>query len=128
LVDAPFQNPAEGSVVEVEVTDPGHPLFGRRFPLVSVSRPSASDGGHVLVAYQDRMLLKLPVAATSLAPWLPRGVPSKLTVEAMLELIALMTEDSGEVPCLSGLNASGRASPRRCGARSPKMSPHSSRR
>jgi hypothetical protein len=127
LVDAPFQNPAEGSVVEVEVTDPGHPLFGRRFPLVSVSRLRASGGGHAFVAYQDRMLLKLPVAATSLAPRLPGGVPSKLTVEAMQELIAL-TEDSGEVPCSSGLNASGHASPRRCGARSPRMSAHSSRR
>ena len=127
MVDAPFQNPTEGGVVEVEVTDPGHPLFGRRFPLMSVSRPHASGGGHALVAYQDCMLLKLPVAATSLAPRLPGRVPSKLTVEAMQELIAL-TEDSGKVPCSSGLNASGHAPPRRCGVRSPRTSPRSLRR
>src|SRR4051794_24259910 len=34
LVDAPFQKPAERGLTEVEVTDPGHPLFGRRFAVV----------------------------------------------------------------------------------------------
>ncbi len=117
----------DGDVIEIEVTDPGHPLFGRRFPLVSVSRPRATSGGHAFVAHQGRMLLKLPVAATSLAPRLPDGMPTKLTVAAVEELIAL-TEDSGVVACSSDPNASGDAPLRGCGARSPKTSQPCSRR
>lgn len=95
--------------------------------MVSVSRPRASGGGHVLVAYRGRMQLRLPVAATSLAPRLPDGGLSKLTVEAMEELIAL-AEDSGGLACSSDPNAFGDVSPRRCGAKSQPTSPHSYRR
>ena len=73
------------------------------------------------------MQLKLPVAATSLAPRLPDGGLSKLTVEAVEELIDL-AEDSGVLACSSDPNAFGDASPRRYGARSQPTSPHSSRR
>ena len=126
-VDTPFQNPAVGNVIEVEVTDVRHPLFGQRFAVVSVSRPRASSGGHVLVAHQGRMQLRLPVAATSLAPQPPGGGLSKLTIEAVEELIAL-AEDSGVLACSSDPNAFGDVPPRRCGARSQPTSPHSFRR
>jgi hypothetical protein len=128
-VNAPFQNPAEGRLVEIEVIEPGHPLFGRRFPVVSVSRPRAtSEGGHALVAHQGRVLLRLPLAATSLAARpLSDGGRSKLTAEAAAELVAL-AEDSEVAACSSGPNASGDAPPRRCGARSPMTSQPSSRR
>jgi hypothetical protein len=128
-VDAPFQKPAERGLTEVEVTDPGHPLFGRRFAVVSVSGPRAPGraGGHILVAHSSRVLLKLPLAATSLVPRPPDVGLSKLSVEAVAELIAL-AEDSEGVTCSSGPNASGTAPPRRCGARSPKTSQPSSRR
>ena len=47
-------------VTEIEVTDPTHPLFGRRFPLRSVSAP-AHGAGHVFVAYRGHMTLRLPL-------------------------------------------------------------------
>ena len=126
-VDTPFQDPAIGDVIEVEVTDLRHPLFGQRFAVVSVSRSRATRDGHVLVAYQGHVQLRLPVAATSLAPRLPDGGLSKLTVEAVEELIAL-AGDSGVLPCSSDPNAFGDAPPKRCGARSQPTSPHCLRR
>ncbi len=73
------------------------------------------------------MQLRLPVAATSLAVRLPDGGLSKLTVEAVEELIAL-AGDSEVLPCSSDLNTFGDAPPRRCGARLQPTSPHSLRR
>ena len=104
-VDTPFQNPVIGDVIEV--TDLRHALFGQRFAVVSVSRPCAT-GGYVLVAYQGRMQLRLPVAATSLALRLPDRGLSKLTVEAVEDLIAL-AGDSEVLACSSDLNAFGDA-------------------
>ena len=115
IIRIPFQDPAVGDVIEIEVTGLRHPLFGQRFAPVSVSRPRASGSGHILVAYQGRMQLRLPVAAASLAPQPPGGGLSKLTVEAVEELIAL-AEDSGGLACSSDPNAFGDAHPRRCGA------------
>ena len=111
----------------VEVIDPRHPLFGRRFTLVSGRRPSTSGSDHVLVVLHGQILLRLPVAATSLAPRPLDEVASKLTIEAVRELIAL-TESSGVEACSSDPGASGSASPRRCGATSPTSLPRSSRR
>jgi hypothetical protein len=96
--------------------------------VVSVSGSRASGAaGHALVAHGGRALLKLPLAATSLVPRPPDAGLSKLSVEAMRELIAL-AEDSEVAACSSGPNASGNAPPRRCGARSPGTSQPSSRR
>ena len=95
--------------------------------MVSVSGPRAASGGHALVAHQGRVLLRLPLAATNLAPRPPDGVLSKLTAEAVAELIAL-TEDGGVAACSSDPDASGDAPPRRCGARSPRTSQPCSRR
>lgn len=94
---------------------------------MSVSGPRATSGGYAFVAHRGRVLLKLPVAATSLAPRPPEAGLSKLTAEAVRELIAL-TEDSGVVACSFGPDASGGAPPKRCGARSPKTSQPCSRR
>jgi len=49
------------------VTDPAHPLFGRRFRVLSISHPPQAPG-HVVVAYRDFMRLRLPVRATDLSP------------------------------------------------------------
>ena len=96
--------------------------------MVSVSGSRASGAvGHALVAHRGRALLKLPLAATSLVPRPPDVGLSKLSVEAVAELIAL-AEDSEGVTGSSGPNASGNAPPRRCGARSPRTSQPSSRR
>src|SRR3954464_14903971 len=83
LVDAPFQKPAERGLTEVEVTDPGHPLFGRRFAVVSVSgpRPPGRAGGQIPAPISGRVLVNLPLAATSLVPRPPDAGLSKLSVE-----------------------------------------------
>ena len=124
-VDAPFHNPADRDSIEIEVTDPRHPLFGRRFLLVSVS--ARRRDGHALVAYRDRVLLKLPIAATSLAPRPSCEPPCKLTREALEELIAL-ADECGVAPCPFDPNASGDACPTNSAPRSPKTSPPSSQR
>src|SRR5829696_5856344 len=62
--DAPVHNPMGA---EIEVTDPGHPLFSRRFRVVSVTR-SPRTQGHVYVAYRGCMQLMIPILATSLRP------------------------------------------------------------
>jgi hypothetical protein len=124
-VDAPFHNPTDRSPIEIEITDSRHPLFGRRLPLVSVS--ARRSDGHALVAYQDRMLLRVPVAATSLARQQPREALSKLTREALEELIAL-ADECGVAACRSDLNASGKACPTNSAPRSSRTSPRSSRR
>jgi hypothetical protein len=124
-VDAPFHNPTAGSPIEIEVTDSRHPLFGRRLPLISIS--ARRSDGYALVAYRGCMLLKLPVAATSLAPRQPYEAVSKLTREALEELIAL-ADECGVAACRSDLNASGDACPTNSAPRSSKTSPRSSRR
>ncbi len=47
--DAPVHNPSGLETAEIEVTDPAHPLFGRRFPVVLVAT-SPRARGHVYVA------------------------------------------------------------------------------
>ena len=88
----PFQNPGEAIAVEpdtatVAVTDPRHPLFGRRFSLHWRSAPPAGDG-HVFVRYRGTLVLRLPTAATSLAPLWPT-LQTKLTLTAVSELVTL---------------------------------------
>ena len=67
----PVHNPLVDDLGEVEVTDPGHPLFGRRFALVS-TRPRPHSVGYIFVAYRDTMVLRIPQAATSLVTPPPR--------------------------------------------------------
>jgi len=73
------------------------------------------------------MLLRLAVAATSLAPRPPDGASTKLTVEAMRELITLTENERGEA-CSFDRGVSGNAPLRPCGAISPTTSPHSLQR
>src|SRR2546422_2404273 len=61
----PLNNPPVDDPTEVEVTDPTHPLFGRRFALLS-TRPRPHSVGYIFVAYRNTMVLRLPHAATSL--------------------------------------------------------------
>ena len=94
---------------EVEVTDPSHPLYGRRFPIHSISR-SAHGPVHVFVIYREHMHLRIPVHATDLAPCPPATVATKLTVEAMEQVISLLME--WQIPC-DDPPASGSDSPHR---------------
>lgn len=88
--NTPFQNPIRENVTEIEVTDPTHPLFGRRFPVLSItSTPTAV--GHIFVAYRGHIVLRIPLLATNLVPPRPRG-QSKLTFAAVIELLAVAAE------------------------------------
>jgi hypothetical protein len=90
------------------VTDPTHPLFGRRFQVLSVSHPPQAPG-HVVVAYRDGMRLCLPVLATDLAPDNLPLLRTKVTPEALRGLLALVKECEG--PCPDHPGASGTDSP-----------------
>jgi hypothetical protein len=90
------------------VTDPTHPLYGRRFQVLSISHPPQGPG-HVVVAYRDFMRLRIPVPATDLVSGnlsLPR---TTLTRAAVLELLALLKEC--EHPCPGPRGQSGAGSP-----------------
>jgi hypothetical protein len=91
-----------------------------------VSRTSSLPGpGHVLVAYRQYMLLRIPVLATSLTPSLP--VPrTKLTLLSVQDLVVLATQC--EVLCPPVPTSSGPASPPNSKRKSVQNSPRSSRR
>jgi hypothetical protein len=110
---------------EITVTDPRHPLFGRRFPIIS-SPASFGVGSRICVAYEGGAILKLAVTATNLS-LVSHNLPvAKLTLEAIRELIRLATE--GERPCPLDPAMSGAASPQTSAASSSMTSPRSCRR
>ena len=78
----------EAPVEEVEVTDPAHPLFGRRFRVLSV-HDSPGLVGHVLVSYRGHMHIRIELRATDLAPFPPALPATKLTSQAVIELTQL---------------------------------------
>src|SRR5215510_7388627 len=71
-LNIPVNNPPVDDPTEVEVTDPAHPLFGRRFALLSTS-PRPHSVGYIFVAYRDTMGLRLPHVATSLVATPPES-------------------------------------------------------
>ena len=70
---------------EITVTDPRHPLFGRRFAVVS-ARASSGIGTQICVAYAGGAVLKLSIAATSLNLARSNLPVAKLTLDAIREL------------------------------------------
>ena len=117
---------SEAEVAEVvTVTDPGHPLYGRRFALTSAAAGSGA-GGYRHVAHRGGKLSRLRVTAQSLHP-LPRGLAgTKLTLEATRELLRLAAE--GEHLCRSAPARSGQACPLTGAASSSMTLPHCSGR
>jgi hypothetical protein len=93
-----FKNPDENDPTEIEVVDPTHPLFGRRFPLISVSSPLHGPG-NVLVSYREYMVLRLPVTSTTLAASRPVN-STKLTYAAVKEFLTI-AEDCEAINALS---------------------------
>ena len=90
-------------MTEIEVTDPTHPLFGRRFPVHSISAPERC-GIYVLVLYRDIFTLRIPLSASNLAP--PRSASfTKLTCDSVAQLIALA--EQCEAICLPDPQTSG---------------------
>jgi hypothetical protein len=106
-----------GKADEIEVTDPTHPLFGRCFRLHAAST-SSRGGGQVWVVYRDHILLRLPLAATSLAR-VPSVVgPIKLTAASVQELVALLQPTPA--PCPARPTNSGADSHPRSSTKSSK--------
>ena len=121
---APLNNPDSQELSEIEITDPTHPLFGRRFPVIARPNfPLRPD--LVVVAYRPSMFLRIPVPATSLITS-PPVARTKLTPAAVSEVVALTTQC--EVLCLSTPTISGGNSRPHSKRRSAKISAPSSRR
>jgi hypothetical protein len=92
----------------VEVIDPTHPLYGRRFPIHSITHPTHGLG-HVFVVYRDHVRLRLPLAATNLAPC-PRPTRSaKFTPESIWQFLLLVQEY--DTSCPNDPTPSGKLSP-----------------
>jgi len=72
-------------VRRVTITDPAHPLYGRRLRVVLIPR-SAGTMGHVFLAGPGDTALRIPIAATSLQP-VPVRPSSKLSLAAIRDLL-----------------------------------------
>jgi hypothetical protein len=82
---------------EVEVVDLTHPLFGRRFALVSVTGALVS-AGYARVQYRPGIVLMLRLPVTSLWPHPERRtLRTKLSIEALAELVGIAGESEGNV-------------------------------
>ena len=82
----------------VTVTDPAHPLFRREFVLVAI-RGSVVNG-HAVVVYRGDTLVRVPVSATDLYPDLPRPPTSKLSLQAIRDLVRLAASGERTIPAV----------------------------
>ena len=72
-----------------------HPLFGRRFALLSVST-SPRAIGYASVIYRNHMQLRIPLSATHLAT--PKELlGTKLTLESVTELVTFTHQCDADV-------------------------------
>jgi hypothetical protein len=72
---------------QITITDPAHPLFRHEFVLVRV-RGSVMNGYAEVVHHGD-ITLRVPVRATSLCPASPCPPTSKLSLQAIRDLLCL---------------------------------------
>ena len=110
---------------EVEVVDPRHPLYGRRYRLISIGKETTTRGAckelFARVHYRFGLTLLLPLGATNLERnGLLCAAPTKLSLDALQDLIALAEESGGTCP--SNLERSGAVCRKRSGRRSQKIS------
>jgi hypothetical protein len=97
-VDAPVLNSALIDDEIIMVVDPTHPLYGRRFPILRLCHAARGDG-FVEVRYRESLRLRVPLAATDRATF-PLALPrTKLTLDAIRQLIALVKECHAPCPC-----------------------------
>ncbi len=97
-------------MTEIEVTDPRHPLFGRRFPVRSIGAPERG-ATYLFVAYREHMTLRIPLTSTNLIA--PRSaIPTKVTFEAVTDLLTLA--EHCEALCPHDQPMSGDAYPQPC--------------
>lgn len=110
---------------EVEVIDPRHPLYGRRYRLISIGKETTTRGAckelFARVHYRFGLTLLLPLGVTNLERnGFLHAAPTKLSLEALQDLIALAEESGGTCP--SNLERSGAVCRNRSGRRSQKIS------
>ena len=116
--DTPRRNNDCPDAAEIVVIDPAHPLYGRRFRLVSME-PAPCPGGMVRVEYRFGLTLRLPLLATSLGPCGAQPVPkAKFSTDAIEDLIVVAGESEGACP--SNLKTSGPPCRRRSVGRAHK--------
>src|SRR5215203_5332506 len=76
---------------EVEVVDPRHPLYGRRYRLISIGKETTTRGAckelFARVHYRFGLTLLLPLGVTNLERNdLPRAASTKLSLDALQDL------------------------------------------
>jgi hypothetical protein len=82
----------------VTVTDPAHPLFRREFVLAAI-RGSVVNG-HAVVVYRGDTLVRVPVSAIDLYPDLPRPPTSRLSLQAIRDLVRLAASGERTIPAV----------------------------
>ena len=97
---------SDGSVT---ITAPGHPLYPRSFELVSVTH-GGRGAGLVEILYRDGITLRVPLNVTSLSVLVEEEPRSKLTANAVRDLLALVKEYES---CLPPPKTSGKRPRRR---------------
>jgi hypothetical protein len=93
LLDPPVR-PKNTRSKQITITDPAHPLYGRSFPLVSVSG-SQHGSGHAYVDDRGRAVLRIAIVATSLHPAPPAIPRSKLSLDAIRDLVHVAFREDG---------------------------------
>ncbi len=88
----------------IEIIDPAHPLYGRRFHVVRLCQP-LHEPGFVDVRYREYIRLRILLSATNQSTSHLALLSTKLTLEAIQQLIALVKEY--QPSCLSHPLASG---------------------
>ncbi|MGD9715071.1 MAG: hypothetical protein AB7V46_23885 [Thermomicrobiales bacterium] len=79
------------------MTDPTHPLFGRRFTVRHITHPPGHPG-YVFVVYRQTLTLRIPLTATDAHPWPLAKTRTKWTPEAVADLLALFPEVPNPCP------------------------------
>jgi hypothetical protein len=118
--DTPIADGDLSGAEEIEVTDPRHPLYGRRFRLLTVTSGVRSIQ-LARVVYRPDIFLLLPISVTSLHPPATRGMSTKLCLEALEDLLRVTAEREEE--CRSTPTTSGEACRPACVGGSRTASP-----
>ncbi len=96
-VDAPVLESTLTDDEVIAVVDPTHPLHGRSFPILRLCQ-AIHGQGFVEVRYRQSLRLRIPLAATDRATS-PLSFPrTKLTLEAIQQLILLVKECQSSCP------------------------------
>ncbi|WP_229744177.1 hypothetical protein, partial [Aliidongia dinghuensis] len=103
---------------EIEVTDRRHPLYGRRFRLLAIRGSRGERFAHI--EYRPDISLILPITVTSLQAAATSILATKLSFEALQDLVLIASEHEEE--CRSTPATSGDACLNLCATRSSKTS------